>query len=193
MNFTDIVGLGSIALNLFSTNRKRSIYRSQQNDYEMQAEINRRIGAFNAQVAEMTGTQNAYIAAEQTRRLLGEQINTLTAKGITLSGSPLFVLGDTKTMGERRVQEAYFNAHVAKTNYEYAALSATQAARSRAEEAKYGQYGAMLDTVKGVYNGANLLKSMFKSSPLNSSSSAVPIPSMTTNSTIGNLLGSLFR
>lgn len=191
MNFSDIIGLGSIAVNLFSSLSKRNIYRSQQNDYEAQAEINQRIGAFNAQVAEMTGTQSVYLVAEQSRKLLGRQINTLTAKGISLTGSPLFVLGETKTMGERGVQEAYFNAQVTKTNHEYAALSATQAARARAEEAKYGQYGAMLDTVKSVYNGANLLKSMFKSSPLNTTMRSTPIPFMT-NSTIGNLRGTMF-
>lgn len=195
MDFSDILGLGSVAMGLFAGLSKQAIYRQQENSYLQQAELNRQIGEFNAAAVERTGTQNIRAIVEQTKRLMGYQINLLTNRGISLEGSPMFVLGDTKTMGMQRAQEAYFNTQVAKVNSQYAAFSATQRALSMAEEAKYGQYGAVFDTIKGVKDGFTLLNSMMKSSPLNNMSTTVgsiPIPVSSTNSTVGKMLGNFF-
>lgn len=208
MNFGDIFGtfnslmsLGSFAVNLFANNRKRQIYRQQQGFYEWEAGINQRIGQLNAQAAEFSGNQAVEAITAQTKKILGKQIIEFSNRGITLEGSPMFVMGETVTMGAREAQNAYFNAQVDKINYLYRAESAARSAQNRADEAKYGSYASMLDSIKSIKDGFQLMNSMFKSSPLNdkvtgSSNSTIRTPApvaVDTNSPLNSIILSRMR
>ena len=156
-----IMSLGSFAINLFANNRKRQLYQQQQGYYEWEAEINRRIGQLNAQAAEYSGKQAVSAIAAQTKKILGKQLVEFSNRGIELEGSPSFVMGETETMGSREAQNAYFNAQVEKLNYQYRAKAAAMGAQNRADEAKYGSYASMIDSIKGMKDGFQLMNSMF--------------------------------
>ncbi|MBR1735197.1 MAG: hypothetical protein IJ730_07155 [Alphaproteobacteria bacterium] len=168
-SISNVMSLGSFAVNLFTNNRKRQLQREQQGYYEWEAEINRRIGQLNAQAAEYSGDQAVSAIAAQTKKILSKQFVEFSNRGIELEGSPALVLGETETMGSREAQNAYFNAQVEKINYLYKAEAASRSAQNRADEARYGSYASMIDSLKGVKDGFQLMNSMFKSSTLNTS------------------------
>lgn len=186
MDLGDIFSLGSFGLDLFSHAKSRKAYRKQENSYNQQAELNRQIGAFNAEVAERTGEETVYAIVQETKKLLGKQIVEFSNRGIELEGSPMLVLGETATMGKAEAQNAYFNAQVNKINYQFGALGATATARNAAEQAKYGAMSSMVNMMNSVKDGYNLMRSMFKSSTLNSSDLSSSVRS--SNSTIDSLL-----
>ncbi len=192
MDLGDIFSLGSFGLNLFAHKKSREAYRKQENSYNQQAELNKQIGAFNAEVAERTGDETVYAIVQQTKKLLGKQIVEFSNRGIELEGSPMLVLGETLTMGKAEAQSAYFNAQVNKINYQFGAMGATATARNAAEQAKYGAMSSMVNMMNSVKDGYNLMKSMFKSSSLNFPTSTSPT-SMSSNSTIDSLLLSRLR
>lgn len=198
---SNIMSLGSFAVNLFANNRKRQLYQQQQGYYEWEAEINRKIGQLNAQAAEYAGNQAVSAIASQTKKILGKQLVEFSNRGVELEGSPLFVMGETETMGSREAQNAYFNAQVEKLNYQFRAEAAARGAQNRADEAKYGSYASMIDSMKGMKDGFQLMNSMFRSSTLNtnitgSSNSTIKGPADTgagSNSPINSIILSKMR
>ena len=104
-------------------------------------------------------------------------------------------------MGSREAQNAYFNAQVEKLNYQYRAKAAAMGAQNRADEAKYGSYASMIDSIKGMKDGFQLMNSMFRSSTLNtgitgSSNSTIHNPADTgtgSNSPINSIILSRMR
>jgi hypothetical protein len=159
MDLGSIMNLGNFALSLFGAFRSRNASNRQATIYEEQAALNRRIGQFNAEIAEKAGIESVQAVAQQTKRLLGAQMVAFSHRGISLEGSPMFVLGDTLTMGSKQAQEAYFNAEVSKTNYLYGAQSAVAQASSAAESARFKAMSSSLDIFKSFLQGAQMLKS----------------------------------
>lgn len=191
MELSTILSLGSFGLNLFGNISSRNAYRQQENSYLQQAELNKRIGQFNAEVAERTGTETMYAIVEQTKKLMGKQIVEFGNRGIDLDGSPMLVLGETATMGSAMAQSAYFNAQVQKVNYQLGASNAVNAALNGAEQARYGALSSMMNTVMGMKQGFDLMKSMAKSSTINNISRSQGMN--TSNSTIGAIVESRFK
>lgn len=166
MNLDSIFSLGSFGLNLFSNAINVRNYRKQENYYLRQAEINRRLGAFNAEVAERTGTESMYAIAQQTKKLLGSRIAEMSNRGITLEGSPMFVLGEIETMGRAEAQNAYFNSQVSKINAIFSAEGATNNMINAGEQAHSNMFSSIINTALSVKRGYDLAKSRFNS-PLN--------------------------
>jgi len=77
-----------------------------------QASLNRKLGEFNASIAMRVGAGRARSTALMTRALIAEQRVTFASRGITSEGSPMLVMGETYSMGSRKVQEEWFNANV---------------------------------------------------------------------------------
>lgn len=178
MNFFSILGslgnlmsLGSLAANLFANDRRRSIYRKQSGYYEWEAQLNRDIGALNAQAAQYSGEQAVSAIAAQTKKILSRQLVEFSNRGIELDGSPMFVMGEAETMGSRAAQNAYFNAQVEKLNYLYKAEAAVRAAKNKAEESQYSSYSSMIDGIKGMKQGLDLAKSVLRNSAQDTDSS----------------------
>lgn len=180
MNFDDLFGLGEFGVNLFSNVRRGALLREQGSSFARQAEINMQIGRFNADISERNGINASYAIAAQTKKLLAKQINNMANRGVTMEGSPLFVLGEIETMGENRAQEAMFNSQVQKINYQYSALAAASKANGMAEQAHYASLGALVDTAKSVRDGVRMMNSMFNSPASTMSNGA--------NSVIGSIL-----
>lgn len=191
MDISSILSLGSFGLNLFGNISSRNAYRRQENSYVQQAELNQRIGQFNAEIAERAGSESMYAILENTKRLMGKQIVEFGNRGIDLEGSPMLVIGETATMGAAEAQSAYFNAQVQKVNYKLGAQNAVNTALNGAENAKYGAMSSMLNTARGVMQGLNLMNSMMKSSTLNNISHSQGVS--TSNSTLGAIVESRFK
>lgn len=167
----NILALGNIGLSLYGNRQARSRFRKNMNVYQEQILINQEIGAFNATIADMTGREQVSAIALETKRLISEQRASFANRGIEFAGSPVFVLGDTYSMGSKKAQEAYFNAQVQKTNAQYNALTAMKHAEIKMEEAKWGarqqnlqlaqNIPSYLETVGNIFNIGNPIKSVF--------------------------------
>ena len=163
-----LFNIGSFAMNMFANQRKGALSRDQSSFYEWEAALNERIGDLNAKATEFTGEQAISAIAAQTKAIMSKQIVEFSNRGIELDGSPMLIIGDTYTMGSKHAQNISFNSQVQKANYMLQANVAVNAAKAKAEEAKFAAYGSMVDSVKGVMSGFNLLNSAMKlSSPLN--------------------------
>lgn len=158
MDLSSILALGQFGLGLFGTFSGRNAYNHQATVYEEQAALNKQIGLFNAEVAERTGVESVKAIAKHTKRLVGEQMVSFSNRGITMEGSPMFVLGDTVSMGSQQAQEAYFNAEVNKVNALYRAYGASTEASARAESAKGSAMAKSLDIFNQFMEGAKMLK-----------------------------------
>lgn len=167
MDLQSIFSLGSFGLNLFSNISKKNAYRAQENTYVQQAEINRKIGLLNAEVADRTGTETTYAIIRQTKKMLGSNIVAWGNRGVSLEGSPMLVLGEIATMGEAEAQNAYFNAQVQKINYQLNTSQVVNSAISGAEQAKYGAFSSMIQSAMSLKQGFDMVKSMMASSNLN--------------------------
>lgn len=108
MDLGDIFSLGSFGLNLFAHEKTRKAYREQENSYNQQAELNKQIGAFNAEVAERTGDETVYAIVQQTKKLLGKQIVEFSNRGIELEGSPMLCTGRDTDHGQGEGSECLF-------------------------------------------------------------------------------------
>jgi hypothetical protein len=137
MDFGTILGLTNVGLGLFGAFKAREQSLKQQSYYDEQSEINRSIGAFNAEVELRTGAEAAEGIALMTRKLLGQQRAAFAGRGISLEGSPMMLLGETVTMGSKQAQQAYFNAEVQAVNAKYNAISAVSRNRNAADAAGY--------------------------------------------------------
>jgi hypothetical protein len=135
--FEAVLGLGSFGLGLFGLSQSRKAYKRQEQHYNQQEEMNRQIGAFNAQVAERVGAENAAAIAMQTKRTLGEQRVEFARRGVSMEGSPMFVMGETMTMGAKQVQQAYFDGQVNKINAQFNAYTASSHDMARADNARF--------------------------------------------------------
>lgn len=131
-------------------------YEDQERHYQEQMELNRKIGAFNADIAERSGMESMFSILTQTKQVLGKQVSEMRGRGVELDGSPMLVLGDTITMGTAEAQSAYFNAQVQKENYKLGAQNAVNQAASAAQSAHFGATSAR-------YNSMNEKLSMFGS------------------------------
>lgn len=157
MLFDDIFALGEVGLSVFSRNKARQGYKEQEASYSEQAALNQNIGAFNARVAEIVGRETCSAINTETRRMIGEQRARFAQMGISMSGSPMFVMGDTLTMGNKKVQEAQFHTEVDKTNHFYAALSATATAKANANQAKWGARSENVNIIRDVMQGMKMM------------------------------------
>lgn len=164
------LGIGSFGLSLFGSISARNAARRQEASYNEQAALNRKIGQFNAMIAERTGQLRMQAAIDMTKRTLATQMVEFSNRGISLEGSPMLVLGETQTMGEANAQEEYFNSQVNKINALFGAWTASKTAESNAENARYTALSSMVNTVKTVAQGLNLAKSMMNSSTAENSS-----------------------
>lgn len=191
VDLSSIFSIGSLGLNLFANVSSRNASKASENSYLQQAEINRQIGALNAEAANRAGTESMYSIIAQTKKMLGSQIVAFSNRGIDLEGSPMMVLGETATMGQAHAQQALFNARVNAINYELGAQSAIGNAMHYAETSKYNAATSMMNTVTGVADGYKMMKSMFSSSTLNNN--VAPTAATSSNSTIQSLLLSRLR
>lgn len=160
MDLNDIVNLGAIGTNLYANAKTKSVSKQQQVAYYREAELNRRIGSLNSEAAERTGLLAVQGIQEQTKRLMSSQVNTFRSRGIDLEGSPMLVLGETVTMGEKQAQEAMFNAMVKEYNYQLSAETAAQHAMNKAETAQMTAMKSNLNMINGVFKGLNAIDSM---------------------------------
>jgi len=159
MDLGTIMQLGNFAMGLFGSFSARNTYNRQAAHYEREAALNSQIGAFNAEVAERTGSESVAAIAHQTKKILGAQRNEFARRGISMEGSPMFVMGETITMGSKQAQEAYFNAQVRKTNALYASYGATATASANAERAHGGAMQENFNIFKQFKQGAQNLRS----------------------------------
>jgi hypothetical protein len=159
MDPSSIASLGNFALNLFGLFNSKNESDRQATLYEQQAALNRQIGAFNAEVAQRSGVEAVNAVALQTKRLVGEQLLSFANRGISMEGSPMYVIGDTITMGSKRAQEEYFNSEVKRINYLFAAQGASATASAAAESASYHSLSKSVDIFKTFLEGAKLMKS----------------------------------
>lgn len=190
MDLSAIFSLGNLGLNLFSNISSVSAYRAAENSYTQQRAINARIGALNAQVAQRTGSESMYAIIAQTKKALGSQIVEFSNRGIELDGSPMFVMGETATMGQAKAQQVVFDSKVNEINYQISAENAMSSASSLGNAAKYSALSSMMNTARSVYDGYTLMKSMFKSSALNAASTST---STSSNSTLNAIIRSRFK
>jgi hypothetical protein len=151
--------VGNFALGLIGLFSSKRESDRQVAMYEYQAQLNRQIGAFNAEVAMQNGVESVNSIALQTKRNLGRQMVSFANRGVSMEGSPMFVLGDTLTMGSKQAQEAYFNAEVQKTNYIYGAQTAGAQATSAAENARYQSLSKTIGIFQQFMDGAKLMNS----------------------------------
>lgn len=143
----------------------------QAADYQVQAEINRQIGLFNAEVAEMTGQAAVSAIAEQTKKIMGQQRVAFARSGVEMVGDPNFVLGNTYYMGQQKAQEAYFNAQVQKINALHNSQNAVSANKSASSQATYQ---ALSNTISIFDTITDTVKSISSLSKLNSPTMAAP-------------------
>lgn len=144
----------------FTGSRKaKKIAKHQQSTYLYEASLNRQIGEFNAEIIDVMGQETVTGIAYETRRILGEQRASFSGRGITMEGSPMFVMGNTQTMGSKKAQEASFNSQVNKMNTLYAAERASANAMSRAESAQMQAKSAQMDTNRQLIGQFKNLKS----------------------------------
>lgn len=174
------LGIGSFGLSLFGSISARNAARRQEVSYNEQAALNRKIGQFNAMIAERTGQIRMQAAIEMTKKTLASQIVEFSNRGVSLEGSPMLVLGETQTMGEAHAQEEYFNSQVNKINALYGAWTASKTAENNAENARYSALTSMVNTAKSVKQGIDLAKSMMN----NSSTVDETVKSMGVTSTV---------
>ncbi len=159
MELESIVSMGSMAVGLFSSVSSARASRKVATFYDEQAEMNRQIGAFNAEVSEFNGRKAVAAIAKQTKQLLADQTGVFHMRGISLDGSPQMVLGQTLAMGSEKAQEAAFNANVQAVNYRYSAMSAVAEANAKSEEARYAAKTSLLKGVGQLLQGNDLKKS----------------------------------
>jgi len=72
----------------------------------------------------------------------------------------MFIVGDTLTMGSKKAQEAYFNAQIQKTNYQYAAAGASSTAAANAENAAFKAKSETFNIFSRILNGAQTVPQM---------------------------------
>ena len=154
MDFGSIAAIGSFAVGLFGAARSRNAANRQSDYYDREAALNRRIGAFNAEIAERIGAESVRGIAQQTKRILGAQKNEFARRGIAMEGSPMFVMGETITMGSKTAQEAYFNAQVNKVNAYHSAYRASAADMARAEDARMSAMTSNIGIFQQFLGGA---------------------------------------
>ncbi|NCB00834.1 MAG: hypothetical protein EOM67_01535 [Spirochaetia bacterium] len=163
METADILSMGEWGLSLFSRNKARKQYKSQESAFKEQAALNMHIGAFNAAVAEHAGEEESTAIFNETKRIYGEQRVKFAQMGIEMSGSPMFVMGETLSMGMKKYQESKFNTNVNMMNTRYAAIAATSTAKANAESARWGARGENVNIFKDVLQGVKMLSSMASS------------------------------
>lgn len=160
MDLSDIVNLGAIGTNLFANAKVKTLSKRQQVAYYREAELNRRIGALNSEAAERTGLLAVQTIQEHTKRVMNAQVNIFRNRGIELEGSPMLVLGETVTTGEKQAKEAMFNAMVKQYNYQLSAETAAQHAMNNAERTQMKAMQSNLNMLGGVYKGLTAINSM---------------------------------
>jgi hypothetical protein len=157
---SEALGLASVGLSLFGAMSAADASDRQAEEWEEQKAVNRAIGAFNMQVAQRQGTMAVNAVIQQTKQIVGKQLVSFANRGITMEGSPLYVIGNTITMGSQKAQEEDFNAQVRKKNYEFQMESGVANANAMAENARYRSLSSTMDIFKGFIEGARLIKSM---------------------------------
>jgi hypothetical protein len=160
MDFGTVIAIANVAMKMYSLFNSKNASDRQVAEYDQQAALNRQIGAFNAEVAQRSGVEAVNAIALQTKRVVGEQMVSFANRGISMEGSPMYVIGDTLTMGSKRSQEAYLNSEVQRINYLYAAQGASATASAAAESASYKSLGKTVDIFKSFVEGAKLMNSM---------------------------------
>lgn len=153
------LGLFSLGVNLWGSNKARAAAEQQSADYQIQAEINRQIGAFNAQVAEITGEDAVSAIADETSKLIGKQKVAFARHGIEMVGTPYFVLGETYRMGLKKAQQAYFNAQVQKINAQHTAATAVAASKASASNYSYQALSHTLNLFQNFMDGVQMVQS----------------------------------
>lgn len=156
MEPADILAMGEWGLSLFSRNKARKQYKSQESAFRDQAALNMHIGAFNAAVAEHAGEEEASAILDETLKMYSSQRVRFAQMGIEMSGSPMFVMGETLSMGARKYQEAKFNANVNKINSRFSAVAATASAKANAENARWGARGENVNIFRDLLQGAKM-------------------------------------
>lgn len=164
MELDDILSIGGLATKLFANNRIRGLSRQQQESYLREAALNLQIGKLNSDVAEKTGMLLVQGIQEQTKRTIHTQVNIMRDRGIDLDGSPMLILGETATMGDKKAQEAMFNSMVQQYNYQLSAETAAQHAYSNAGKAYANSMQAMMSNINTVKQGWNIINSISKTS-----------------------------
>lgn len=138
----------------------REAANRQKQEYERQLSINRQIAKFNNRALDFTSNIQVGKIQGETERVLKSEIATFRSRGVSLEGSPMFVLGETANMGAAKIQELLFNTEVKKKNMELSAEVNAAAARAGAEsanimasEARIGMISNAMKSMKGIIGG----------------------------------------
>jgi hypothetical protein len=159
MNISALMALGNFGLSMFGAFRARSISNRQEEFFNRQADFNMAVGEFNAQVAERSGYENAVTIAEQTREVLGAQIAEFNRRGISIEGSPQFILSKTVNIGRRGAKNAFFDAEVAAYNARQNAANAASQARMNAVQAGSMAMNQTFNIFRTMLSGMNIMRS----------------------------------
>jgi hypothetical protein len=162
----ELLNLGSIATRLITSQKAKGISKQQESAFLREAVLNKRIGIFNSEVANRTGMASVIGIMHETSSIMGKQIMAFSNRGISLEGSPMMVLGETVAMGEKRAQEAMFNADVQAINYRFHAEIAEQHALNGAEKAKASAMMQNINQAKTTMDSLKLLSSMGGGNPI---------------------------
>ncbi len=154
----DFLGLASVGLGLYGAFRGRQLSGRQEAHYQEQAELNRRIGAFNAEIAIRNGKEQAQGIAEMTRKLLGTQRALFAGRGLKMEGSPMMVLGETFTMGVKQAQEAIFNSEVEAENARYNSVSTVSRAQNMAAQSGFAKLSSTINIAQQAMSLGNIAK-----------------------------------
>jgi len=187
----DLLNIGAIATRFISQNQIKGISKQQVNAYLREAALNKQIGTFNSEVANRTGMAAVQGIMHETSQLLSKQVNIMSNRGISLEGSPMLVLGETVAMGEKKAQEAMFNANVRGINHQFSAEIAAQHAITRAETANANAMIQSLNQAKTAVDSIKLLSSMGGGNPVTGLINGIGNIATGAISTIGKIFGSL--
>lgn len=153
-------GAGAV-MGFIGNNNKRKAAQEQERNYREQQRAALEVGDFNAAGIRITGTIQA---KEQLRAIdvtKKKAINTFRARGISLEGSPMFVLGDIDLMGDRQVQETLFNTAVNRYNAIFNAEASAHNLYAAAEQAHYQANAARLAMIQqGLQLGMGMMNGM---------------------------------
>jgi hypothetical protein len=162
-SFQTVYELGKVTMGLFGTLQNREIASENESFYDMQAQINANIGAFNETVARRAGAVMVRNIVRQTKDVVGEQLAAFQSRGIEMAGTPQMVIDDTISKGLSTAYEAAYRSEVSAINARYNALNATQGAHIKASEAAVQRQSANMSLIDQIFGAGKFINSLSNS------------------------------
>jgi hypothetical protein len=158
MDITSLMALGNFGLSLLGASRAKALADRQEAFYNREASFNAAVGEFNAQVAARSGYENAVTISEQTKEVLGMQLAEFNRRGVSLEGSPQFILAKTVNTGLRGAKNALFEAGVTAYNARQNASNIASQGRMMASQAGAESMNQTFNLFRTMVSGMNVLK-----------------------------------